>query len=56
MLVYQKANLEQDSTVLKVHPDPIEKERKVSQQRFYEHYGQHSHNGCKVQHSRPLKH
>ena len=28
-----------------MHTGPIEKKRKVSQQWFHEHYGQHSHNG-----------
>ena len=44
MLVRQKRNLEQDLINIKVHTGPIEKNRKVSQQCFYEHYGQHSHN------------
>ena len=41
MLVKQKRNLDQDLIIIKVHTDPIEKK----QQRFHEHYGQHSHNG-----------
>ena len=45
MLVRQKRNLEQDLIIIKVHTGPIEKKCKVSQKRFHEHYGQHSHNG-----------
>ena len=45
MLVRQKRNSEQDLIIIKAHTGPIEKKRKVSQQRFHEHYGQHSHNG-----------
>ena len=45
MLVRQKQNSEQDLIIIKAHTGPIEKKRKVSQQRFHEHYGQHSHNG-----------
>ena len=44
MLVRQKRNLEQDLIIINVHTGHIEKNVKVSQQRFYEHYGQHSHN------------
>ena len=45
MLVRQKQNSEQDLIVIKVHTGPIEKIRKVSQQRFHEYYSQHSHDG-----------
>ena len=45
MLVRQKQNSEQDLIIVKDHTGPIEKKRKVSQQCFYEHCGQHSHNG-----------
>ena len=44
ILLRQKQNLEQDLIIIKVYTDPIEKIRKVSQQRFHEHYGQYSHN------------
>ena len=43
ILVRQKRNFEKDLIIIKVHTSPIEK-NKVSQQRFHEHYGQHSHN------------
>ena len=45
MLVREKRNLQQDLITIKAHTGPIEKKRKVSQQRLHEHYGQHSHNG-----------
>ena len=45
MLVRQKQNLVQDLIMIKAHTAPIEKTRKVSQQRFHEHYGHYSHNG-----------
>ena len=44
MLVTQKRSSEQDLIITKVHTGLIEKKRKVSQHRFHEHYGQHSHN------------
>ena len=44
ILLRQKQNLEQDLIIIKVYTGPIEKIRKVSQQRFHEHYGQYSHN------------
>ena len=44
MLVRQKRNSEHDLIIVKAHTGPIEKKLKVSQQRFHEHYGQHSHN------------
>ena len=44
ILLSQKQNLEQDLIIIKVYTGPIVKIRKVSQQRFHEHYGQHSHN------------
>ena len=44
MLVRQKQNSEQDLIIIKAHTGPIKK-RKVSQQPFHEHYGQHRHNG-----------
>ena len=45
MLVRQKRNLEKDLIIIKVHIGPIEKKTDISQQRFNEQYGQHSHNG-----------
>ena len=42
MLVGQKQNLEQDLIIIERHIGPTEK-KNVSQQRFHEHYGQHSH-------------
>ena len=48
MLVRQKQNSEQDLIIIKAHTGPIEKKRKVSQQRFHEHYGQHSHEGLMI--------
>ena len=45
MVVKQKRYLGQDLIIIKVHTGPIEKKRKVSQQRFHERYGQHGHNG-----------
>ena len=44
MLVRQKRNSEHDLIIVKAHTGPIEKKLKVSQQRFHEHYGQHSLN------------
>ena len=44
ILVKQKRNSEQNLIILKVQTGPIEKNHKVSQQRFHEHYGQHRHN------------
>ena len=41
--VRQKRNSEQDLITVKAHTGPIKK-HKVSQQRFREYYGQHSHN------------
>ena len=41
ILLGQKQNLVQDLIVMKVLTGPIQKKRKVSQQRFHEHYGQH---------------
>ena len=48
MLVRQKQNSEQDLIIIKAHTGPTEKKRKVSQQRFHEHYGQHSHEGLMI--------
>ena len=45
MLVRQKRNSEQDLITITAHTGLVEKKRKVSRQRFHEHYGQHSHNG-----------
>ena len=45
ILVQQKPNLEQDLAIIKVQVGPKEKKRKISQQRFHEHYVQHSHSG-----------
>ena len=46
MLVRQKRNLEPDLIIIKVHRGKsYRKKGKVSQQRFHEHYRQHSHNG-----------
>ena len=42
MLVRQKQNSEQDLIIIKAHTGPIEKNSKVSQQHFHEHYGQQS--------------
>ena len=44
MLIRQKRNLEQDLIIISARRSYREK-RKVSQQRFHEHYGQHRHNG-----------
>ena len=53
-LVRQKRNLEQDLIIAKVHIDHSSVfmnimgnygQHNVSQQRFYEHYGQHNHSG-----------
>ena len=43
ILVRPKRNIEQDLIIAKVHTGLNEKKRKLSQQRFHEHYGQHSH-------------
>ena len=42
--VRPKRNIEQDLIIDKVHTGLNEKKRKLSQQRFHEHYAQHSHN------------
>ena len=43
MLVRQKRNLEQDLKLIKHRS--YRKKRKISKQRFHEHYGQERHNG-----------
>ena len=45
MLVRQKRNLGARFNNYKSAHRSYRKKRKVSQQRFHEHYGQHSHNG-----------
>ena len=40
MLERQKRNSEQDFIIIKTHTGLIKKNYKVSQQRFYDHYGQ----------------
>ena len=40
----QKRNLEQDLTIISAHRS-YRKKLEVSQHRFHEQYGQHSHNG-----------
>ena len=44
ILVRPKRNIEQDFIIAKVRTGLNEEKRKLLQQRFHEHYGQHSHN------------